>query len=769
MTSIIQSTGFDYATLDPEARIVVRQKTDELKGLLRAAAQNIFDIGGKLAEVRDQLQHNRAGGFEAWLAAEFGMSRRTAYNFIGVYERFNRANFAQLDIAASALYLLAAPSTPDTAREEALRRAEAGERITHQKAKKIVQAELNAKFERNAIVILGRTDDGAEHRAIEVARRLVAAGIWNGTDRIEFDAYALHDRLFGPEALDPQQLVFGRDIFHTDPAVRLKSRILDLLKKPLTISQIRTQLNIDLNDKARMETLRRALELLVNEHRVKRVRDLYLPAEAGAEVGDDADIRAILDTLGDSPKTVQEIEGATRLGLPRVRELLPKLIDTGKVIISEDNRAALAPADDEAIAALRAALAKHREKFPLHQSAKIAWLQQHTGLGDEAINAAIDALVATGELERFDLAPTVSVWLPKLEPATAEHNVDDTNPIWLKPAEYEQRILNELAVEPLTITALRSRVGDTPVGSVLVGTLLRLKQEGRIREEFNLYSLVREHEADQHEDETWDDCSGDYDDEPTLDGDPDDNSAWERDLPPTQTQIDADRLLKLIPETEAISFESLQEQSGLPKDRVIRAVNLLAGALKVKSAQREVIRIAPTDPLAAIPADQHVPLLHLLHELRANSESLLSAAWDGADYTDTSDAAKLAIREGWITPVNKWSSGSQWCSGYVLSGAGRDVYATLLSAHSDEVDDTLPPAIQRLYQRTVVELDRLINSASRATRASQGSMYLAGKLCGEDAEALAQRIDKAQVRLRGALNSLTGLLIVLQPEDDEGN
>jgi len=141
MTTDIQLSEFDYAALDAETRIVIKQKTDELNKLLRDAAQNIFDIGGKLAEVRDRLRHNREDSFERWLAAEFGMSRRTAYNFINVYERFaNRANFAQLDIAASALYLLAAPSVSDEVREEALQRAEQGEAITHKAAKQLVEA-----------------------------------------------------------------------------------------------------------------------------------------------------------------------------------------------------------------------------------------------------------------------------------------------------------------------------------------------------------------------------------------------------------------------------------------------------------------------------------------------------------------------------------------------------------------------------------------------------------------------------------------------------
>lgn len=129
---------FDYQQLDAETRIVVQQRTSEIKALMKRTAQDIIEIGEKLAEVRDKLTHNKQGGFEAWLQAEFDWTRQTAYRFISVSEKFNRNNLLQLDFAPSALYLLAAPSTPDEARQEAIARAEAGEAITHTKAKEIV-------------------------------------------------------------------------------------------------------------------------------------------------------------------------------------------------------------------------------------------------------------------------------------------------------------------------------------------------------------------------------------------------------------------------------------------------------------------------------------------------------------------------------------------------------------------------------------------------------------------------------------------------------
>jgi Protein of unknown function (DUF3102) len=130
-------TRFDYEALDLQQRSIVEQRTREIRERLQHSAQAIWEIGQKLADVRSQLKY---GQFEAWLKAEFDWSRRTAYNFINVYEAFNeRANLAQIDIATSALYLLAAPSTSQEIRAEFLQRAKEGETITHKKLSQVIK------------------------------------------------------------------------------------------------------------------------------------------------------------------------------------------------------------------------------------------------------------------------------------------------------------------------------------------------------------------------------------------------------------------------------------------------------------------------------------------------------------------------------------------------------------------------------------------------------------------------------------------------------
>jgi phage N-6-adenine-methyltransferase len=135
MQDLAQSRLFDYSSLDTDTRIVVQQRTSEIKGLMKRAAEDIIQIGQRLIEVKACLSHNT---WETWLLAEFDWSDQTARRFIHVARSFGSEKQQIVAFAPSALYLLAAPSTPEEARIEAIDRAEAGEEITYTAAKQIV-------------------------------------------------------------------------------------------------------------------------------------------------------------------------------------------------------------------------------------------------------------------------------------------------------------------------------------------------------------------------------------------------------------------------------------------------------------------------------------------------------------------------------------------------------------------------------------------------------------------------------------------------------
>lgn len=132
-----QEALFDYESLETEARIVIQQRASEIKTLAKRVAADIVEIGGKLAEVKDRLGGN--GKFSAWLGGELGWSDRTAGNFIAVWQKFEGRNLALENFATSALYLLAAPSTPGEAVEAARQIADSGEKVTHATAKQLVE------------------------------------------------------------------------------------------------------------------------------------------------------------------------------------------------------------------------------------------------------------------------------------------------------------------------------------------------------------------------------------------------------------------------------------------------------------------------------------------------------------------------------------------------------------------------------------------------------------------------------------------------------
>jgi hypothetical protein len=150
---------FSYETLEVEARVVVQQRTSEIRSLIRRSAQDTIEIGQKLLEVKSRLGH---GLFGDWLRTEFDWSERLARQYMLVADKM--ANFANLDtIAPSALYLLASSSTPEDVKQEFLEQAEAGEPVTHKQVKSAI---YTAKPQKSAA---SKLEPGEQHTVTEKA------------------------------------------------------------------------------------------------------------------------------------------------------------------------------------------------------------------------------------------------------------------------------------------------------------------------------------------------------------------------------------------------------------------------------------------------------------------------------------------------------------------------------------------------------------------------------------------------------------------------
>jgi hypothetical protein len=126
---------FDYASLDAVTSQFVQQQTGEIRILIKRTAQGIVEVGEKLISVKAKLGHGRFGD---WLKAEFGWSWDTANRFMNVAKNLKHIPH-NAEFEFRALYLLAAPSTPEPARKEALARAASGEAISYTAAKTIKQ------------------------------------------------------------------------------------------------------------------------------------------------------------------------------------------------------------------------------------------------------------------------------------------------------------------------------------------------------------------------------------------------------------------------------------------------------------------------------------------------------------------------------------------------------------------------------------------------------------------------------------------------------
>lgn len=192
-----QLTLFDYQSLDTETRAIVQQRTDEIKTLMKRTARDIIEIGEKLIEVKSRLPH---GEFGKWLEGEFGWADRTAQRFMNVASVFKSDTVSDLDIQTKALYLLAAPSTPEAARSEAIRLAENGQRVTHREAKDLVELAKAESVADDSIVADYCTEpllpDGARgvnfHGGSGIVTCRTCQGVYDG-DTLAYCPYCAYD------------------------------------------------------------------------------------------------------------------------------------------------------------------------------------------------------------------------------------------------------------------------------------------------------------------------------------------------------------------------------------------------------------------------------------------------------------------------------------------------------------------------------------------------------------------------------------------------
>jgi hypothetical protein len=118
---------YDYTRLPEEKREAAQRAARIIKPLLKRTAEDIFLIGHELSQIKEMLPHGR---YTEWLGVEFGLSERMAQHFVNVRRRLGPKSEKFSVLPPSTLYLLAAPSTPDTAIIEIEQQLDAGRRIS---------------------------------------------------------------------------------------------------------------------------------------------------------------------------------------------------------------------------------------------------------------------------------------------------------------------------------------------------------------------------------------------------------------------------------------------------------------------------------------------------------------------------------------------------------------------------------------------------------------------------------------------------------------
>jgi len=167
-------------TLSKRTRLILRAHARVIQELGRRAIGDIIEIGRRLTDAKERLGH---GKFLTWLAAEFGWSERTAENFMRVYDLHCKSEkFPELEVPISALYLLAAPSTPDKALEEVAMRVGNGNGVSVAEVKDIIAKSRRGSSLRHLLHVALEILDVVErqrHAIDRTAGEKAASGKWD--------------------------------------------------------------------------------------------------------------------------------------------------------------------------------------------------------------------------------------------------------------------------------------------------------------------------------------------------------------------------------------------------------------------------------------------------------------------------------------------------------------------------------------------------------------------------------------------------------------
>jgi hypothetical protein len=127
-------------------------------------AANILEIGRELQAVKQRLEH---GQFLNWVQAACMLSARSAQLMMKAAARAEGKDEIVAHLEPTAIYLLAAPSTPETVRQRVMSQLEAGQRPAPQVIKSMIRA---AKYGTLTIENTGQIDNPVRRQGAQLAK-----------------------------------------------------------------------------------------------------------------------------------------------------------------------------------------------------------------------------------------------------------------------------------------------------------------------------------------------------------------------------------------------------------------------------------------------------------------------------------------------------------------------------------------------------------------------------------------------------------------------
>jgi len=116
--------------------------TSQAKNILKRTAQDIVDLSQICHEFHQEFGYQEYIG---WVKEDLGLGETYGKNLLSVYENFATTQCVVSSFDSSAIRLLSAPSTPESAREEAKKMADEGEKVSHKIAKELTEAHKRIK------------------------------------------------------------------------------------------------------------------------------------------------------------------------------------------------------------------------------------------------------------------------------------------------------------------------------------------------------------------------------------------------------------------------------------------------------------------------------------------------------------------------------------------------------------------------------------------------------------------------------------------------